>query len=130
MTVRSTKLVAAGVALAVAAATVPLAPAEAGHRSWGKHHHHHHYHHGHRDRGGQALALAIFGLATGLVVGSALSQPRYYHEPAPRHFYPSSGYGPEPWTSDWYAYCASKYKSFDMYSGMYRTYRGELRFCQ
>ena len=36
----------------------------------------------------------------------------------------------EPWTSEWYAYCADKYRSFDARSGTYTTYSGEKRFCR
>jgi hypothetical protein len=48
-------------------------------------------HHGYR--GGDAVALGALGLATGLIVGSAVSQPRYapdipvYRDPPPPRYY-------------------------------------------
>lgn len=128
---RFTKFVAAGVALTFAATALPVvSPAEAGHRGW----HgggYHHYHHRHRDHGG-AAAAGIFGLAAGALLGSALAQPRYYAPPPPPPvYYPAPvTYAPAPWTADWYAYCASKYRSFDAGSGTYVTYSGVRRVCQ
>ena len=58
------KPVAALLALSVSALTL-AGTAEAGRR-----HHHHH--------GGAAVA-GLFGFAAGAILGSALSQPRYYH---------------------------------------------------
>ncbi|SFO79923.1 BA14K-like protein [Cohaesibacter marisflavi] len=60
--------------------------------------------------------------------------PRYYR-PAPRRYYrpppPPRYYGrPAPWTSAWYAYCHSKYRSFDSRTGYYTTYSGYKRFCR
>ncbi len=132
MFARAAKPIALALATALAATAIPLSAAEAGHRGWGKHHHHHHYHHRHRDRGGAAVAAGIIGLAAGAMLGSAMSQPRYYAPPPPRarYYAPSVSYAPEPWTPDWYAYCASKYRSFDVNTGMYLTYRGEWRYCR
>lgn len=70
-------------ALAVTAtALVPLNSASAG--DW-RHRHH--------DRGGEALALGVIGLAAGVAVGSALAQPQYeervYVEPQPVRRYPA-----------------------------------------
>lgn len=128
MTSRFTKVVAASLALTVAAAAVPISTAEAGH-GWGKHHHHHYYH---RRDSGAAVAAGIIGLAAGAIIGSTLAQPRhYYHQaPPPVRYYPRAHYAPAPWTPDWYAYCASKYRSFNPSTGMYLTYRGTYRYCE
>jgi hypothetical protein len=128
MTSRFTKVAAAGLALAVAATALPLSTAEAGH-GWGKHHHHHYYH---RRDSGASLAAGLFGLTAGLIVGSALSQPRahYYSGPPPVHYSPQAHYAPAPWSPDWYAYCASKFRSFNPSTGMYLTYQGTYRYCE
>ena len=36
----------------------------------------------------------------------------------------------EPWTAEWYAYCADKYRSFDARTGTYTAYSGQKRFCR
>ena len=86
-------------------------------------------------RGGAAIA----GFAVGAIVGSALARPYYapppvyYAPPPPRVYYappPRVYYAPPPWTPDWYAYCASKYRSFDPRSGTYQPYYGPRRFCR
>ena len=116
-----TKSVFRAVALVAAVSIAALAtsqPAEAGRR------------------GGAAIA----GFAVGAIVGSALARPYYapppvyYAPPPPRVYYapppPRVYYGPPPWTPDWYAYCASKYRSFDPRSGTYQPYYGPRRFCR
>ncbi|QPC45211.1 BA14K family protein [Kaustia mangrovi] len=40
------------------------------------------------------------------------------------------GGGPEPWTPEWYRYCADKYRSFNPETGKYLAYSGQYRFCQ
>ena len=71
--------------VAVAAATLTtIVPASAGDRYFRRHHHH----------GRDAAILGAAGLATGLIVGSALaSQPRYYDEGP---VYVDPGYAPGP----------------------------------
>lgn len=111
------KPVAAAAAIAVTAVSL-AAPAEAGRR-------HHH--------GGNAAAAAILGLGIGAVIGGAMSGPSYhYYEPRPyprrRVYY--DYYPPEPWTPEWYAYCYSKYDSFDEVSGTFQPYYGPRRLCR
>lgn len=53
----------------------------------------------------------------------------YYGHGAGRHGYSRSG-APEPWTDDWYAYCASKYRSFNPRTGRYLAYSGRYRLCR
>ena len=115
---------------------------------------------GHRNHAGDAAAAGIIGLAAGAVLGSVLTAPQApppaYYAPPPREYYapPPVRYAPPPpprvyyappppppvyytparsfapWTPEWSAYCARKYRSFDPRSGTYITYRGEERFCQ
>ncbi|SHL54973.1 BA14K family protein [Roseibium suaedae] len=109
---------------------------------------------GHRNHGGEAAAAGIIGLAAGAVLGSVLTAPqappppayyapppvRYAPPPPPRVYYapppppPPVYYAPArayaPWTPEWAAYCARKYRSFDPRSGTFITYRGEERFCE
>ena len=54
---------------------------------------------------------------------------------------PDQGYGlrtpvvvyddrPAPWTQQWYAYCTSKYRSFDPASGTFQPYHGPRQLCR
>jgi len=112
---------AAGLALALGAAALPTA-ASAG--SWYPHHKH---------NNGAAVAAGIFGFATGAIVGSALTAPRYY-APAPQPYYYAPKpvyYGlPAPWTPAWYSYCTSKYRSFNPNTGYFLGYDGRYHFCR
>ncbi|MAB00217.1 MAG: BA14K family protein [Stappia sp.] len=73
---------------------------------------------------------AAGGFVAGALVGSALTQPRYY-EPAPEYVPAPAYYGhPEPWTPAWYRYCSSKYRSFNPDTGYFVTYSGRQRFCR
>jgi hypothetical protein len=127
---RFTKIIATALAVTVGALTF-TGSAEARHR------HHHH--------GGDALAAGAFGFAAGAIIGGALSQPRYY-EPAPYYYEPGPVYvqpapvyvqpapvyygRPAPWTDDWYAYCDSRYRSFDPRTGYFVGYDGDYHFCR
>lgn len=110
--------------------------------------HHHH---------GDAAALGALGLATGLIVGSAIASSRpapgpvyepypvdpYRHAPPPPVYDADPGYYPEaprpvtdyrvqtlqPWSPAWYDYCASRYRSFDPSSGTFAGYDGNRHFC-
>ena len=39
-------------------------------------------------------------------------------------------YRPQPWSDEWYAYCASKYRSFDPDSGTFQPNRGPRQLCR
>lgn len=39
-------------------------------------------------------------------------------------------YAPEAWSPDWYAYCASKYRSFDADSGTFQPHNGPRQVCR
>lgn len=129
--VKGTALAAA---LLLGAATFS-APAEAGRRYY-------------RHNGAGIIA----GLALGAIIGGAVARRDYYYgpydyyygpyapppaayypPPPPPAYYPPApayAYAPPPWTPDWYAYCASKYRSFDPRSGTYQPYGGPRRLCQ
>ena len=110
----------------------------------------------HHNRDGWAIGAA--GLATGLIVGSAIaSQPRYvepgpvyadpdYDAPAPPYYYrapprrvyverdvsyyaPPAAAGLRPWSSSWMRYCYDRYRTFDSRSGTYVGYDGMRHFC-
>lgn len=138
------KIVATTAALSVAGATLP-ATAQAGHKygsgyGYKPYHHKNAFVHRHRRSHGDAVALGLFGLAAGAILGGVLAQPRYprqyYSAPAyaPVYgapVYAAPGYGAPPVGSpDWYAYCASKYRSFDPSDGTFQPYRGPRRLCQ
>ncbi|WP_306030440.1 BA14K family protein [Stappia sp. MMSF_3263] len=38
--------------------------------------------------------------------------------------------GLRPWTPAWYAYCSSRYRSFNPRTGTYTTYSGQQRLCR
>ncbi|MCB1508064.1 MAG: BA14K family protein [Hyphomicrobiaceae bacterium] len=89
-----------------------------------------------RHRGGNDdLGAAIVGGIIGLTVGAILTAPR---QPAYPQGY-QGGYGrnptviehrPEPFTADWYAYCASRYRSFDPATGTFQPYEGPRQLCR
>jgi hypothetical protein len=80
-------------------------------------------------RGGNnwnAFGAGLVGLGVGAVIGSALTPRTVYVAPPARPV----GYRPEPWTEDWYAYCSSRYRSFNPRSGTYLGYDGYEHFCR
>ncbi|MHA7968520.1 BA14K family protein [Rhizobium sp. CAU 1783] len=101
-----------------------------------------------RHHNDDALAAGAIGLAAGLVTGAVIaSQPRtVYVEPEPEPMYvePEPVYvdeyppaprpvyrsvGVEPWTAEWYDYCAARYRSFNARNGTYVGYDGRAHFC-
>jgi hypothetical protein len=110
----------------------------------------------HRHHGNDAWVGGAVGLATGLVVGSAIAnanQPRYYYdepryaepryaepvyEPeyeavpvyrAPQRYYAPVRAGLEPWTPQWQRYCSYRYRSFDPGTGTFIGNDGRQHFC-
>ncbi len=90
--------------------------------------------------GDDAVALGVLGLATGAIIGGAIvesNRPGSYNNPLPAPSAPPpAGYrtsgpvaGAEPWSDEWYRYCANKYRSFDATRGTYRGYDGRDHFC-
>ena len=120
-------------ALVAITALTMAAPAEAGRYGkgykGGRHVQNHYY--GRRDDGISALGAGLLGFGVGAIVGSVLA-PRevYVAPPPPRPLYTRAGYGPAPWTPDWYSYCYSRYRSFDPNSGTFVGYDGYEHFCR
>ncbi|QRM56255.1 BA14K family protein [Sinorhizobium sp. BG8] len=125
---------------AVAATTLSsVGYASADDRYWRRHHHH-------DNNTDDVLLGGALGLATGLVVGSAIAEPapRYYR-PAPRRVYVEPGYYParrvyreprpvvvetlEPWSNGWFRYCSDRYRSFNPRTGTFVGYDGMEHFC-
>ncbi len=80
---------------------------------------------GYRRNNGAAVAAGVLGgLALGAVIAGAASAP------PPGYYAPPAAYAPPPPPGDWYAYCASKYRSFDPASGTYLGYDGLRHPCQ
>ena len=89
-----------------------------------------------------AIIGGAAGFAVGTLFGNATARPqppRYYPgtvyvaPPPPPVIYrpaPVVYYGPEPWTPDWYAYCARKFESFDPRSGTFEDYDGYRHMCR
>jgi len=85
---------------------------------------------------GDAVLAGVAGFAVGTLFGHAAAQPRYY-APAPVYVAPPPPvvyttpvyYAPQPWTPDWYAYCARKYGSFDPASGTFLGFDGYRHMC-
>lgn len=90
--------------------------------------------------------LGAAGLATGLVVGSAIaSEPRYYDGPkyygdeyappppppgyygTPRRYVDAGGL--RPWSPSWERYCESRYRTFDGRTGTFVGNDGARHFC-
>jgi BA14K-like protein len=111
MTKASLKITAGAALIGLGALALP-APAEAGHgNSWG---------------------AGLLGFGIGAIVGSALTPREVYvvPPPPPPAYYGPVSYGPPPWTPDWYAYCSSRYRSFNPSTGYFVGYDGVPRFCQ
>jgi len=154
------KAIAATLAMAVVATSLPSTASADQWRHRGHHGYSHHHHRGGGD-GGAALAAGVFGLAAGAILGSALAPAPVYAAPPPRPVYvaprpvyvtpppvyvePQPVYraagnpmvvyddvaaGPTPWTPEWYIYCKSKYRSFDADSGTFQPYEGPRRLCR
>jgi len=110
-----------------------------------------------KDGRNAAFAVGIAAGAIGLGALAAANRPRvHYYQGSPYYYNPRTGYyydepvvyaapppppvvyapapvyagRPAPWTPDWYAYCASKYRSFDPGSGTFQPYRGPRRLCR
>lgn len=124
-------------ALAVVFAFAAVVPAEAGRghgggwKGGGNRYIQNNYYGRRGGDGWNALGAGLVGLGVGAVIGSALT-PRevYVAPPPPRPVYRRAGYGPEPWSPDWYNYCYSRYRSFNPNTGTYLGYDGYEHFCR
>jgi hypothetical protein len=91
---------------------------------------------------GDAVVAGAAGFGIGTLFGSAAARPRYYPgtvyvEPAPVYVAPPVvyeaapvRYAPAPWSPDWYAYCARRYRTFDAQSGTFISADGREYFCR
>lgn len=89
----------------------------------GRHHGGGRYYGRRGNNGGAAVAGAIAGLAAGAIIAGAASQPRYVERGYVRG-------GLEPWSREWYRYCANRYRSFDANSGTFQPYNGPRQLCR
>ncbi len=62
----------------------------------------------------------VIGLGAGVLIGSALAQPRYYYAPPVR-------YAP---VGNRDAYCHQKYRSYNSYTGTFTGYDGRQHYCR
>ena len=114
MTNRTLKAVAAAAMIGLGTLVLP-APAQAGH--------------------GNGWGAGLLGFGIGAIVGSALTPREVYvvppdyddYEPA---YYGPVGYGPPPWSPDWYAYCSSRYPGFNPRTGYFVGVDGYPHFCR
>ncbi|ODA66971.1 BA14K-like protein [Methyloligella halotolerans] len=84
-----------------------------------------------KNNNGDALAAGAIGLGLGAIIGSAAASappppPAYYSGPA---YYGPVDYAPPAWSPDWYAYCSSRFGSFNPRTGYYMGYDGRPHFC-
>jgi hypothetical protein len=77
---------------------------------------------GHRGGGGAVIG----GIAAGMLLGGIIASSPYYHGGPYYYGGPTYRYGPP----DWEAYCFSRYRSFDPYSGTYLGYDGLRHPCR
>lgn len=103
----------------------------------------------HHQNNSDALAAGLIGLAAGAIIVGAIAQPRpapiyrprpVYNQPAYDE-YPDAPPAPrrsqvvryaddmEPWTRDWYRFCANRYRSFNASTGTFRGHDGRNHFC-
>ena len=90
-------------------------------RNWngGGHYNYGHYNYGHYNYGWNNnwwVGPAI-GFGAGVLLGTALAQPRYYAPPA--RYYGNRD-----------AYCHSKYRSYNSYTGTFTGYDGRQHYCR
>jgi hypothetical protein len=85
---------------------------------------------GHRD----SVGAGLLGFGVGAIVGSALTPKEVYvvpPPPPPPSYYGPVGYGPGPWTPEWYRYCRETYgPSFNPRTGYFQAADGGWYLCQ
>lgn len=143
----------AGAAVAITTATLTPASADNWHHGYNNWHHGwgggwHHGYGGGWGGGYGGWGYGAAGLATGLIIGSAIAQPGYYgsgyygsgyygygYPPPPRYYYgPPRRYyvndaGLRPWSPAWSRYCFSRYRTFDGRTGTFVGNDGVRHFC-
>lgn len=81
------------------------------------------YRHRHRDNTAAILGFGIGAALLGSAIAAQNSRPRYYAAPT---YYAA----PQPWSGEWYRYCAAKYRSFNPKTGYFLAYSGQYKFCR
>jgi hypothetical protein len=112
--------------------------------------HRQHYYYGHHDDDDDeavaAVAGAVIGLAIGAIIASEANrhdhranQYRSYATPPQRQPRSSAhqpqiarqwSVAPDPFTDEWYDYCAERYRSFDPETGTFQPYEGPRKLCR
>lgn len=116
------------------------------------HKRHHHRHVTKKHNSNDAVVWGIIGLAAGAIIANSANnhrKQRTYRQPQQTHNYVGKNHYPqaptpryrsnnrrshtsvsyEPWSQNWYNYCAGKYRSFNANKGTYRGYDGKDHFC-
>jgi hypothetical protein len=110
-----TKILAGVAAIAIAASSIAITPAEAhwhgGYGGWG--------------HGGWGWGGAAAGFAAGALIGGAVASGPYY---GPGYYYGPPAYAYAPGGPD-AAYCAQRYRSYDPRSGTFLGYDGMRHPC-
>jgi hypothetical protein len=78
------------------------------------------------------FGAAVVGGALGSVLGNWLNPPAVVVVPQvqmPVVVMPQAAPTLQPWTPDWYTYCAQKFKSFDPHTGEFVGFDGKPYFC-
>ncbi|MCP8893969.1 BA14K family protein [Shinella daejeonensis] len=143
---RTLKTLVVGAALAATTLTATTGIAQARDRHWRGDDYRKPYYRHHDHRGRDAVIGGALGLATGLIVGSAIAnqqpryderriyvEPEYYPQPRPEPrvvYRPVAAPSYEPWTRAWYDYCSSRYRSFNPDTGTFLGYDGRTHFCE
>lgn len=102
-----------------------------------------------QDQAAAALTIGLIGLTAGALIASTATHPRYYNHPRyyrhpapppPRVYYRQFHHQPphpslrgaelQPWTPQWYASCARRYRSFNPDTGYFLANSGQYRFCR
>ena len=88
-----------------------------------------------RWRGHRGGGAVIGGIAAGMLLGGIIASSPYYYGGrgyyyGPPAYYPPPYYGPAYGPGDWDAYCFSRYRSYDPYSGTYMGYDGLRHPCR
>ncbi|MTI16228.1 BA14K family protein [Rhodobacteraceae bacterium RKSG542] len=90
------------------------------HRHYKPHRHSHKHKHYKGIKPSTAFAIGAMGFIAGAMIASQpKAKTRVTHRTAPK-----------PWTPQWYAYCARKFRSFNADTGLYTTYSGKKRMCR
>lgn len=119
-------LLTAGQANAVPSATG--APSAASAIETVQYRHGHDWHGGSRNSWGRGVGPFIGGLATGAIIGGAITGRRYYDDGYYGRSYYDDGYSGGG-GDDAYARCAARFRSFDPSTGTYTSYAGETVVC-